>query len=223
MTVSVPEGWRMLPGEGIGLWCPVALRLVDDFTGRAPMGRIRATLDAEVTPGAFAPTDRVPLLTEAGLVAFPGLERRRSPAGLAPRRYRVRIDADLYRPRYRATADGEVFDASPWDDVHPPATPLQEPRTSFLFPAAVYPFAAEIRVLHGLVVDAAGNPGPDAHVHVSTLESALSDERGAFSLPLRWAATGAVVDADDLRNSRTGSLTLTLPDDLRRSRTITVT
>lgn len=222
MTAPLPSGWRQLPGERVTLYCSVALRLVDDFTGGQPLGAIRSTLEVETTPGAFAPVSRPATLTPSGLLLYPGLERRLHPAGRPSRRYRVRVEAELYRPRYRAAADGELFDVLPWDDLTGPATLTTAPRDCFLYPGPGYAFPREVPVLHGLVVDGAGRPVEDVLVRQANVENTLTDGRGAFSLPLRWAATGAPIDATDVRRGRQASFNLVLPDDLRRCRTLTV-
>jgi hypothetical protein len=79
-----------------------------------------------------------------------------------------------------------------------------------------------VRVLRGFVEDASGAPVPNVLVHQAAAERALTDERGTFALPLRWAASGMVVDANDVRTGRAGSHTLSLPSDLLASVTITI-
>lgn len=222
MTPGLEPGWRDLRGERVGLHCPIALRLVDDFSGGPPVAPARPALEVESSPGVFTPVDRPATLTSGGLLLYPGIGRHLRPTGLPTRRFRVRVEAQGYRPAYRAAADGEIFDVFPWDDDNPPATPLLAPRDSFLYPAPGYPFPREVPVLNGLVVDGSGAPVADVLVHQANIEHTLTDERGAFSLPLRWAATGAVIDATDVRRGRQASFNLVLPDDLRRCRTLTV-
>jgi hypothetical protein len=79
-----------------------------------------------------------------------------------------------------------------------------------------------VRVLRGFVEDVSGEPVPNVLVHQAAAERALTDERGTFSLPLRWAASGMAVDATDVRTGRAGSHTLSLPADLLASVTITI-
>jgi hypothetical protein len=55
-------------------------------------------------------------------------------------------------------------------------------------------------------------------------ERVLSDERGVFALPLRWApfSGNVVLDAIDHRTGRTDQLTLALPQDLQQGHTFTL-
>ena len=218
MTVA---GWRVLP-EHVSLYSPAGLRLIDDFTGRAPLGRVGVRLDRQVSPGVWAPTDIEGLLPSSSILCWPGLGRHGEPASAPTRRYRARVEAEHYRPGYLQSADGIEFDAPPWDDDNPPVPVTTGPQDVYLFPATAYGFPTHVRVLHGLVEDAGGGPVANVLVHQATAERTLSDERGAFTLPLRWAAAGLVVDAVDVRTGRTGSHLLSLPADLQSNVTITI-
>src|SRR5262249_48001796 len=54
--------WLAIPGESVEMFPPVGQRLVDDFTGEAPIGAIVARLDHKVGAG-FIPTDIRALVT----------------------------------------------------------------------------------------------------------------------------------------------------------------
>jgi hypothetical protein len=214
--------WRRLASERSALYSPIGLRLVDDFTTRAPIGRVSARLDRQVAAGVWAATDLDAVLTPSNTLTWPGLGREADPASSPTRRYRAYVAADRYRPEYLQNADGLEFDAPPWNDDIRPAPITTGPVDLFLFPATAYEFPTWVRVLRGFVQDATGAPVANVLVHQGTVERALTDERGTFSLPLRWAATGQAVDAIDVRTGRAGSHVLNLPADLRGSITITV-
>ena len=214
--------WRAVPQDNRLLYSPVGLLLVDDLTGRPPVGRVEATL--ELQDGAeWRIVDRAPTVTASGVLLYPGLGRS-TDVTQPPHHYRVSLEPALYRPLYRANADGIEFDVPPYDDANPPATLTDRPTPAVLLPAAHYPFAPFIAVLRGLVQDAGGNPVPDVLVQEALRERTLTDARGAFSLALRWVDPGTptLITADDQRNSRAGSITVTLPGDLNQSQAITV-
>lgn len=220
--MSVPSGWRILADESHRLYSPAGFRLVDDFTGKAPLGDTSSALDLETAPGVWEATDVAGLMTSSQVLIYPGLGRRLHPAGIPSRHYRMRLYATLYRPEYLKTQDGVAFFAPPYDDENEPVPLTSGPADVYLYPACNYPFPTWVRVLHGTVVDGAGAPVPNVLVHQAAVERALTDERGAFALPLRWATSGLVVDADDQRNVRHGSHVLNLPNDLKANLTITV-
>ena len=219
MTVA---GWRELRSEHISLYSPLGLRLVDDFTGRAPLGRVSATLDRRVSAGVWEPTTIDAVLTPSNILTWPGLGREFEPVSAPTRRYRVRLEADLYRPGYLQALDGIEFDAPPWDDDNEPVPVTTGPQDAYLLPATTYGFPTWVRVLRGQVEDLSGGPVANVLVHQATAERALTDERGTFSLPLRWATSGQPVDAIDIRTGRAGTHVLNLPADLRANVTITI-
>jgi hypothetical protein len=209
--------WRRLPGARV-LHAPIALRLVDDFAGTAPFGRVGAALDVE--DGArWVPTDIEAVRTISGIIAYPGLGRAQNPATAPAVRYRVRLTDDeerlIYRPAYRYTLDGLEFDVSPWNDTQPPAVSPAQPETVFLWPGANYPFARAILILHGRTIDGGGAPLADARV-AAGIDHVLSDERGVFSLPIRLTAPAAsiMVLADHARTGVSASANVPLPTGL---------
>ena len=214
--------WREVVSERRALYSPIGLRLVDDFTGNAPLGRVSAQLDRRVALGVWAPTDLQAVLTPSSTFTWPGLGRVQQPASAPTRRYRARIATERYRPDYLRTSDGIEFDAPPWDDDNAPQPITTFPVDVHLFPAPAYEFPTWVRVLRGSVQDASGAPVSNASVSQAALEHVLSDERGTFALPLRWAINGQVVDAIDARTGRSGAHVLNLPADLQSSVTITI-
>ena len=59
----------------------------------------------------------------------------------------------------------------------------------------------------------------------SNKERTVTDSRGTFALPLRWAAPNVhiIVDALDQRTNRHGSINIQLPVALYKSQTIGIT
>lgn len=205
--------WRTLPEERSQLYSPVGLLPRDDVTGRAPIGTLQAYLDAR-DPGAnWRRTDVRAVITQSGVITFPGLGRQRAPLGQPARRYRVRVTADHYIPRYRRDQEGIVFDAHPYDDENPPASAPDAPSLLVLLPGPSYPFPGHLLVLRGVVVDATGTPVPDAEVSIGATRRTLSDLRGVFAIATdRPAApTSFPLDATDLRTTRTGSVVVQFP------------
>jgi hypothetical protein len=238
--------WRKLPGECIELYSPIGLRLIDDFTGGAPFGRVCAQLEFRDGSGEWRATNVEALRTVSGIFTYPRLERQAEVIGTLPRRYRIQLEAEFYRPvyriipagpilgppYYRETADGIEFDAFPYNDAYPPTDYTVNPpveikpqvRDVMLVPAVNYPFPTYVRVLHGKVVDSTSKPVIDAEVTRSNTERGSSGEKGAFALPLRWAMHGASIpiDAIDHHTGQMGTITIVLPQALGRSQTITV-
>jgi hypothetical protein len=216
--------WNMTIEEGTRLFSPVGLRLVDELTGEPPLGSVQATLDIQGPGGAWRRTDIPAVMTPSAVIIYPGLERHAQVAGLPARQYRVRLTADLYIPHYRINADGIGFTAWPYNDQNPPAHIVKSPTDTPLVPAVNYPFSAEMPVLRGRVVDAAGNGVPDAYVTQGNNERAVSDARGEYALPLRWVAPNTLVtiDAADQRTGRTGQIDVLLPTSLGSSQNIPI-
>lgn len=208
---------------------PIGIELVDDFlttpagpTSAAPLGPITAVLEEDDGAGGFRTTALRSVVTSQAVLTFPRAGRRPRPAIATPTTFRVRIDAALYRPLYRATVDGILFVAQPWNDDEP-AAPMPTFARAILLPAFHYQFPSSVPVLRGEVVDPLGDPVLDALVvDPGTGARALTDERGAFALALRWVPPGtATIGASD-RLGRTGSITVTLPTDLEHGQLIAI-
>jgi hypothetical protein len=214
----------MIPDAVTHLYSPIGLRLVDDLTGAAPIGSVQATLDIRNADGSWQQTDIQDVRTLSGIVTYPGLERHANIAGLQIRQYRIRLTAAVYLPLYRVLSAGIQFRADPYNETNPPAHITGMTIGTFLLPAPNYPFPTNVPVVRGLVVDAANKPVPDVLVEQSNKERALTDARGSFALPLRWAQPGVpiAIDATDQRTGRHGSLDVQLPGALRQSQTIAI-
>lgn len=210
-------GWRRL-GAAHFLYAPIALRLVDDFSGGAPFARIGTALERKDGPRWIA-TDIEAVRTVSGIFAYPGLGRTPNPLVAPVERYRVRLTDEeerlYYRPAYRFTVDGLEFDVSPWNDAQPPAVTPDRPDVAFLYPGTNYPFPRAVPVLRGRAIDTSGVPLADARIATDT-DHVLSDERGAFSLPVRLAAPAMsiMVVAEHSRTGVDVSVTVPLPGGL---------
>jgi hypothetical protein len=208
--------------ESLTLYAGVGVLLVDDHTGGPPGGSIRVALDVSDGAGGFTTTDLRAVVTASGALIYPWLERRQNAGGLPPRDYRLRIDADLYVPLYRASADGIVVSVFSFDDDHPPQVVTPNPSKAVLLPAATYPFEPETPVVRGFVVDGAGAGVADALVAGGN-ERVLSDGRGEFALPLRWSAPATPIAVDaTTRDGRSGTTTIQLPGASSATQRITV-
>jgi hypothetical protein len=214
--------WRPIQTEGLVLYSPIGLLLIDDLTGRPPFGALGASLDLQV--GAeWSEVDGDPVFTGSGVLTYPGLGRT-DDVTQPLQRYRVRLESPFYRGLYRANTDGIEFDVPPFNDTNPPPVITDRTTPVTLLPAASYPFAPYIPVVRGVVEDLLGNPVADVLVQESLRERTLTDERGTFSLALRWVPPGVptAISAVDQRNGRAGSINITLPGVLGKSQRITV-
>ena len=211
---------KPLPGERWMLYSPIGLRLLDDVTGKNAFGPVTAFLDRQTPTGGWFDTKIEAVTTPSGYITYPGLERHPEAIG-GPRRYRCRIEAAFYEPLYRAQFDGIEFDAFPYNDTNPPANfpappNLPLPQDVVLTPASAYPFPANVPVLRGRTVDVNGDTVADAIVSQGVQERVLTDRRGVFALPLRWVTSNVQVfiDATHPRTGRTGTIPITIPQDL---------
>jgi hypothetical protein len=223
--------WRILPNERTELYSPIGLRLVDGFTGLAPIGWVRPSLDVSEGGGSWRSTEIKGVITQSSVVIYPGLERRAVVVGQPARRYRVRVEAELYRPWYQLTSggtlDGIEFDAFPYNDADPPQKIAVSTLDLNLVPAAYYPFPTHVLILRGIVAAHSGSAVVDAEVNWNNKERVLTDERGEFGLPLRLTQNNERtdpqnIDATDHRTGRTGSIVIQLPHALRTSQRITI-
>lgn len=216
--------WQPVPTERLMLYSPIGLHLIDDFTGQPPIGPLRLLLDRQTAAGGWQPSGIDAIRTPGDVITYPGLGRSAHAGIQPPSHYRVRIEAAHYCPDYLMTDAGIEFDADPYDDTVPPATIPAAPQRVFLLPAPSYAFQTHVRVVRGVVHDAANQPVAYAEVTEGINERVLSDARGGFALPLRWPPLiGQVqVDAVDHRTGASGQITVTLPADLTSGQTITI-
>ena len=217
-----------LPGERSLLFSPIGLRLQDDITGSGPFGPVRAFLDRQDPAGNWQETGIKAVMTPSGYVTYPGLERRGELSG-GPRRYRCRLEAVFYEPLYRAQVDGIEFDAFPYNDSNPPANfppppNLPLPQDVVLTPSSGYPFPAHVPVLRGRTVDINGDVVADVVVSQGIQERVLTNRQGAFALPLRWVVPNVqiFIDATHPRTGRTGTIPITIPQDLGQNHDIQI-
>jgi len=204
--------------EKIELFAQIGVRLVDDLTDKPPRGHIDLALDVD-DAGVWRETDLAPVAISRGVFSWVSLERNADVSGAA-RLYRVRVSAEFYRPVY-SIPGGEEFPVHPWNTDHPPAVfnKLQDIR---LLPATNYAFPAHLPVIFGLVQDSSSAPVADAMVSQSNKSQVLSDERGAFAIPLRQAATGPPITIDAVKGTQTGTIDVTLPGDLGSNKLIPI-
>jgi hypothetical protein len=224
------HGWQRDADDDVVRVSPGWFRLVDDFTQRGPLARVTAGLDQrDPLDTTWIPVDMPATVTTAGNIGFPGLERRRSVAGLPGKRYRVRAQSAFYVPLYRELADGIEFSSRPDDPAGPPQPIVRQ--DIVLLPAVRYPYAAYLSVVRGLVRDVAGASVADVVVSttvqigaVTRTDRTLTDERGAFALALRWIGSAGTADvaALDRRTQRTATIQVTVPAGLSRSQLIAI-
>jgi hypothetical protein len=221
-----PVTFRALSGERRISYSAAWFAPVDLVTGLPPAEPLRVFLDL-YRDHAWEPTDIRPTRTPSGTVAYLDLGRRRDPAAAAPARYRARFESDAYLPLYRATRDGEVFFAYPFDDITPPAH-VATLTTVKLAPAVGYPFPNELPVLYGEVI-AAGEPVSDVLLSVrigTQTVRTLTGPAGTFALPLRGAPANQIttVVAVDYWHMpmRNGQLSFRLPDALGHNQKIVI-
>ena len=205
-----------------------AVKLTDLITKDAPMGEPGIILEREEPAGQWTRLDddvTRAVRTASGLLAYLKLERKRFAAGLPAVRYRFDITTPLYVPRFKATKDWETTTVPPYDDAgtSPPAPTA--PTEVELCPSLLYPFAANVPVIHGAVTEkGTGKPLPNTLVFGGPSPGrSVTDEKGRYALPLIGAAfnTQIVIGATD-RLGRQGHANVTLPSALEKAVNITV-
>ncbi len=206
----------------------------DDFRRRRFAAGLTVELD-RWTGVAWVPSGVRPTITPSGVVAYPGLGRRREPWTGQPELYRARFRARGYRPFYPAAPEsfdaalvGKEFLVYPYDDEHPPQI-LPEPETVALLPDRTFEYPPGTRVVSGVVRHAAsGSPVANALVESTGQttpdlqpwrERTLADDSGAFRLSLRWEGrigehgTEIFTVTATERPGRTGQVDISLPED----------
>jgi hypothetical protein len=235
--------WRELPGEGMNMYSPIGLIPTDSFTSKDPLGGLKVKLDIRESGGNWRETDIKEVRTASGVIAYPGLGRSAT-ASQPARRYRVRVEAQFYLPLYSKTAEGTLegieFDGFPYNDLQPPKNYPKQPaefpayldavlRKLWLVPAPNYPFPSHVLLLRGEVVD--GNTAArigGAEVSWGNKEKALTDDKGAFGLPLRvknpkHLTDKQTIDASDRQLApRLGTKEIIIPDAVKTNLTITI-
>jgi len=181
----------------------------------------------------WVPTGIAPTVTLSGALSYLDLGRCRDPGTAVPRRYRARFEPGSYLALVRAYREGEEFLAMPFSDTSPPALAVP-PLTVNLAPSVSYPFNADLPVLYGQVSTVAGDLVPDVLLSTTftpvpglprTVRT-LTGPQGTFALPLGGAPAGQqiTITAADYRHtpSRTGQLSVRLPDAIGRDQNIVI-
>jgi hypothetical protein len=228
---------RFLPLGNLLVFSPLGLSFVDDFTGEGPVGYLRPTLQAEVTPGSgqWQATGVRGLFTPGGVLAYPNLGRRgRASQPPTPRNHRVLIDAQYYQPLYPGGpgAVGVVFPVTPYDDQSDFSTLKPTLVTLPLLPAANYPYFGGAAFLSGQTVGASGQPRValvtaaepyDLRANPRTTR-VPTDASGHFRLPLRWGfkTRPTTITAADVISGDTAPQDISYPYDLSKPLTITI-
>lgn len=217
--------WQSLSAEKWIVYSHAGLVLVDDFTAKPPKYPVSTDLEYQDGAGNWHSRKRSPVATPSGIISYTALGRSAQAAAQAVLRHRVLLRSSFYRPEYLRNSDGIEFDVHPYDDTTPPAVIPSQPQTILMLPNTNYSYPTHVRVISGLVQDNTGSPVADVEVSEGARERVLTDERGAFSLPLRWSALTATVllDALDYRTGRSDSITINLPGDLSQSHLFTIT
>jgi hypothetical protein len=215
--------FTVIPSERTITYSQISLRLVDEFMAGPSLYPVEARLSVQDSAGIWQRLETRPVPSPSGTLLFPGLGRSANVAVAPIVRHRVELTSDFYRPEYLRTVDALEFDVHPYDDSQPPAVLPNLPHTVLLLPSANYPHAA--RTVRGRTLDTNGDPVANVEVTQGAAERVLSDERGVFTLPLRWVAFSGlvVIDAVDNRTGRTGQIMLTLPQDLQLGHSFTLT
>jgi hypothetical protein len=214
-----------IAAERTVLYSQIGLRLVDEFTGGPLQHRVDARISFQDGAGNWQPLPLEPVPSPSGNLLYPGLGRSATFGTAVMVRHRVQLESDYYRPEYLRNADALEFDVHPYDDANAPAVVPNVPQTVLMLPSTTYPYAGFVRTVRGMTLDGLGDPVANVEVTSGTTERVLSDERGVFALPLRWAplSGGVIIDAVDHRTGRTDQINLTLPQDLLLGQTFTLT
>lgn len=201
------------------LWAGAAASLVDDHTGNLPVTSPTVAIDVSDGAGGWRALAMKPVVTNLGTYVFPRLEKRGDARNVQPRKYRLRVSAPGYTPYYLFDRDGVVIDVYPYDDTLAPTVPPFRPEIIPLYPAAAYPFETSA-LIYGKAVDSSNAPVPFALVSCHG-DRVLTDEDGAFVLPLGRSPTGQVlVDASDRNGNTATPLPVSVPQGLGQHYTI---
>lgn len=202
---------------------PVWLRLVDTFTGRCPAGPIDVRIERQ-DGGQWRSFAAPHQISPAGDLGFVDLGRGR-PGQSGTLVVRVWV-TDPATVTEGPTGDPFVQLTIPiWT---PAAPPMPTPQDVLFRPAANYRYGAGVPVVAGRAVDANGDPVDRARVEAAetvrgtpVVEQAMTAAAGWFRLPLRWSAGATTITA--MRGALSGDVTITVPDDLATTVTVTLT
>jgi hypothetical protein len=202
---------------------PIWLRLVDTFTGLAPVGPLNVHVEKK-QGGTWIPLAVPYQVSSSGDLGFLDLGKGR-PGQTGTFDVRVFV---TNRSTVAVTDAGDPFvtaTVSMWTADVPP-TPT--PQSVRFLPAPDYNFGPGVPLLSGRVVDSGGDPVDRERVSATEIvrsspvvEEAMTTVDGWFRLPLRWSSGPTQIDA--VCGSLTGTKTITLPGDLSTTVTLTVT
>jgi hypothetical protein len=201
---------------------PVWLRLVDTFTGQPPAGALDVRIEKR-DGASWVPLAVAHQISSSGDLGFLDLGKGR-PGQTGTFDVRVTVD---HPDTVTDTVTGDPFVVSTvtvWTPGSPPSPTAQTVR---FFPGPGYRFGPGIPLLTGRVLDQAGDPVDRAHVSATetlrgspVIEEVMTTAGGWFRLPLRWSAGTTQIDV--VRGPLTGGTTITVPDDLPVTVTLTV-
>ena len=203
---------------------PVWLRLIDTYTGQAPVGQVLVAVERREA-SHWVPVDVRYELKPTGDLAFANLGRvRRDEAG-RPLAFRVTVTAERTISETTSGAPSALLNVITWYQDAPPAGPgVQVIRC---YPAPDYRYGPGVPLLSGRV--ALANAGWVARARVRVTETALgktlteevrTSDEGWFRLPLRWSSGSTQISAD--RSGASGSVTINVPNDLGSIVSVTI-
>src|ERR1700753_2692626 len=101
---------------------PIGFRLIDDLTGRPPVGRVSCDLFVDDGAGGWVPSGITGNRSAGGVLIFPNLGRtaHRGPSIPQSRSYQARFTAEFYIWYDQRSSDGYQFDVTPFNDAEPP-------------------------------------------------------------------------------------------------------
>lgn len=164
-------GYEVFPDQRLETTLSIALSLVDDFTGREPLGRVVLTLNGRITDA---------VRNRSGYYLFLNLPSANPDGSVAG--YDLGVNAEFYSPSLR-------------DDVRPVDLPRLAPVVNMtMFPNPSYPFPSGATLLRGTVQDLSGNPIPGATVEIrnSTVQGTTT-AKGEFALYFKRVTADDVV------------------------------
>lgn len=216
--------WTRQARETVTTGSPIWIRVRDAFTGSPPQGPLTVTLERRVQAEWVAFTHRLQI-TAGGDLALVGLGRCRDPATVDTFTVRITVHCPGTVPE---APDGDaalVRDVSAWSP-HAPVT-ARLPDALRLYPGPGYRFPAGTPLVSGRVTrDGAAADRARVWVtetvhHAPVAEEVRTGSDGRFRLPVRWSAGVTTVNAS--HGGHTGTVVISVPDDLSTTQQITLT
>ena len=173
---------------------PIAIRLVDVFTGETPIGGTRLALKRE----SGEPMGRTqPTRTQDGVYCYPNLGLTADTLA-SPRDYQITIESDYY---LATTTD--AFPVHPHNSTDPlsPGEFATSVQQVDLIPNARYPYPSHVALIHGrLIAETDHSPIGGTRVSYRGHET-LSSRNGDFMLPVPFPAVDTITSAVSAVNS----------------------